>query len=237
MFMKLSRAHFATAVGATLLLGVAGCSSSSPSSAEPGPDAGASGDAAETQGDGSEPLNAGSDSGGRADAASCDGGALGAPVTHRAADVGCSPTSLTAAVFPDGGPPCTADSECVDAGGGVSLTCLQGKCSADQCLVDSDCPTGAACGCANSYYGGNAIHANSCFTSQCRVDSDCGPGGYCSPSFGAYCGALTGYFCHTAADTCTNDTDCSCASSSGSQCAFAPASGHWQCGPAVACAG
>jgi hypothetical protein len=237
--MKLRGAHFTTAFLATALFGAGACSSSSPSSAEPGADAGVSGDAAGPQGDGSGPVTTGNDSGGGPGATptSCDGGPLGPPATHRAADVACPSTSLNAAVFPDGGPPCTTDSECADAGGGTQLTCLQGKCSADQCLLDSDCPAGSACGCANSYYGGNASHPNSCFTSECRVDSDCGSGGYCSPSFVGYCGGLTGYFCHKAADTCVNDTDCLCASSQGGRCYYEPTVSHWQCEAVAVCTG
>ncbi len=238
--MKLGQVTFKTAVLATALLGASGCSSSSTPGAEPGGDAAVSGDAAGSQGDAGGP-NGGNDSGVQADATptACDGGPFAPPATHRATDVACSPTTLAAAGFPDGGAPsCNADADCADGGvAGRPLTCLQGKCSADQCLVDSDCAAGSACGCADSYYGGNAIHVNSCFTSTCRVDSDCGSGGYCSPSFGAYCGGLTGYYCHKAADTCMNNADCQCASAQGGACTYEPSVSHWQCGPFVVCAG
>jgi hypothetical protein len=49
--------------------------------------------------------------------------------------------------------------------------------------------------------------ANQCKKGNCRIDSDCGPGGYCSPATDA-CGAVLGYYCHTAADECVNDDDC-----------------------------
>jgi hypothetical protein len=241
--MKLWQATFATAVFATALFGASGCSSSSASSTGPVKDAGVSGDAAANRPDVSAPrddsgtIDTGNDSGVGDDAAptSCDGGHFGAPDTHRAAAVACPATTARTMLFPDGGPSCTTDSECADAGGGPR--CLHGQCSFDQCLVDADCAAGSTCGCANSYYGGNAIHGNGCFTSNCRVDSDCGSGGYCSPSFGAYCGGLTGFYCHKAADTCVNDTDCSCTSSRGGTCHYEPTVSHWQCEAAVVCSG
>ncbi len=167
----------------------------------------------------------------------CAGATLSAPKNHRPADAACPSTAANSSAFPDGGLSCTSDSECSADGGFGPPKCLHGTCSVDQCSVDSDCPSGSGCGCANSYYGGNGLHANACFTSTCRVDSDCGTGGYCSPSFGAYCGGLTGFYCHGPVDTCVNDSDCSCASSHGGTCSYQPTVGHWQCDATVVCTG
>jgi hypothetical protein len=63
---------------------------------------------------------------------------------------------------------------------------------------------------------------------NCRVDSDCA-GGYCSPSPGL-CGTATGYYCHTAKDTCVNDSDCGKPSTSFENlCAWSAADGRWEC--------
>jgi hypothetical protein len=190
--------------------------------------------------DASGQVEAGNDSGSKDSGGDtgvlCDGGPLGPPASHRATDVACTPGEVT--LFPDGGPACTTNAECADAGGAyVTATCLQGRCTADQCLVDSDCAAGNTCGCASSYYGGNAAHPNQCFPSTCRVDADCGADGYCSPSLGGYCGGLTGFFCHRPTDTCHSNSDCSCGSSQGGTCYYEPTVSHWQCEPTVVCAG
>ena len=50
---------------------------------------------------------------------------------------------------------------------------------------------------------------NTCVPAQCRVNSDCGKGGDLLPSGAGPCyGGVTGYYCHSAADTCTTDADC-----------------------------
>lgn len=238
--MKL-RQTYLVAAGVMTAIGVGACGSTgTPASASnelASSDAAIPGDSDVPRRDAADPITTPPDSGTPAEGGTtCDGGALGPPTTHRASSVACPPTSAGSGVFPDGGPSCTTDSECAD-GGGWSLKCLQGKCSIDQCLADSDCPAGTTCGCSNSYYGGNAIHVNACIMSSCRLDSDCGPGGYCSPSFGAYCGGLTGFYCHGPADTCANNADCSCGPSSAGACAYQPTVGHWQCAAPAVCAG
>jgi hypothetical protein len=75
------------------------------------------------------------------------------------------------------------------------------------CTVDSDCSAAAdgVCACSGQVPGGNT-----CVYGNCRVDSDCGDGGFCSPSVSTGCNypACGGYFCHTCADQCVDDSDC-----------------------------
>ncbi len=206
--MSLRQANLATAVLASALFGTSGCGSTSASDSRVGADAAPT---------------------------SCAVGPFGPPVTHSATTSGACPPSLQGASFPDGGLPCSTDSDCAAGGGsGTSLTCLHGNCSANQCSVDSDCGATGKCACAN----GNPPNWNMCLPSECRIDSDCGPGGYCSPSFTASCNALAGYYCHKAADTCANDIDCQCASSqAGGRCYYEPSVSHWQCEAVVVCSG
>jgi hypothetical protein len=88
------------------------------------------------------------------------------------------------------------------------------SCSYDACQSDLDCANGSSggvCDCREGPLGsGNQSAANVCLAGNCRTDADCGSGGYCSPSNVPGCGPdwWYGYFCHTANDTCTNDTDC-----------------------------
>jgi hypothetical protein len=87
-------------------------------------------------------------------------------------------------------------------------------CSYDACQSDRDCSNGSSgsvCDCREGPLGnGNQSAANVCLAGNCRTDADCGSAGYCSPSNVPGCGPnwWYGYFCHTANDTCTNDTDC-----------------------------
>jgi hypothetical protein len=132
---------------------------------------------------------------------------------------------------------CTTVADCGDGGGFDSFQgCRGGFCTFDQCLTDTDCPTGQACGCA-SQFGGNAIHYNRCVPAQCRQNSDCGTGGICSPSNGAYCSSLTGYYCHSPADTCTTNADCCNGNLSSSECLYSEALGHFACQAQVVCSG
>jgi hypothetical protein len=141
------------------------------------------------------------------------------------------PQSPLAKNYPDAG-----SMACSQAADCTLRQCLHGKCSADECVIDSDCSTGSACGCAADYYGGNGVHGNPCVMAQCRVDVDCGPvgSGFCSPSFGERCGGLTGYFCHSSADTCNTDADC-CGSTPA--CRYQSTLGHWACQSIIACNG
>ena len=111
---------------------------------------------------------------------------------------------------------------CLPDGWGVTYAC-----SYDQCDADQDCPGDVACVCRAS---ASDSAPNLCATgSGCRLDSDCGPCGYCSPSGDPFFPPPV-YFCHTAADTCTDDTDC--AQTPGScpkGCDYDPQAGHWSC--------
>src|SRR5580704_16104604 len=112
--MKIQLASFATVALATAL-GTSGCGASNTSSGDPRLDAAVSNLAVGSQGDAAGPTNTDYDSGDHdaersADASSCDGGPLGPPTTHRAADVACPSTRVPSQ-------PCDADSECADAGG------------------------------------------------------------------------------------------------------------------------
>ena len=105
---------------------------------------------------------------------------------------------------------CTSDSQCT---AGVDGRCFpfqgligNGGCSYDECLTDSDCGSGATCLCRGSSADNNA---NVCVRGgDCVVDSDCGPDGYCSPSVEQNCLFSNPYFCHTAMDSCLDDSDC-----------------------------
>lgn len=121
---------------------------------------------------------------------------------------------------------CGGDSDCTKGTDGrclmTSIGAAMATCSYDECASDSDCPANVPCDCRPSVA---SSAANSCVTgSDCRVDSDCGPGGFCSPSLhGQWCGST--YHCHTASDTCVNDSDCT-----GAGCNFNQQLGHWACG-------
>ena len=145
------------------------------------------------------------------------------PLRHRSTGATCSsqraPGIVCNCVVPNGPWECNQDSDCT---AGMSGRCLTGpvpstQCSYDTCLSDSDCPARIPCHCRIS---DTSTEPNTCLTgSDCRVDSDCGPDGFCSPSA---CGP---YHCHTASDTCLDDSDCFPA-----VCNFVPQQGHWVCG-------
>jgi hypothetical protein len=133
---------------------------------------------------------------------------------------------------------CSKDSQCTD--GGVNGRCIQSNggaascsCTYDKCLHDTDCKTGDLCVCHGSGYSDG--EGNTCTPGNCRVDSDCGTGGFCSPSHGTSgCGGVTGYYCHTAKDTCTDDSDCG--GSSIDICAWSAKQGRWTCQMFLPCA-
>jgi hypothetical protein len=151
-------------------------------------------------------------------------GASGVPVHHRAADSTCPAERGPGNGAGLGAGECAMDADCSAGDNGrclVSGPAPYSYCSYDQCFDDGDC-AGLPCECRTS---ASSYVANVCVTgSNCRVDSDCGVDGYCSPSrLNQWCG--TAYYCHTAADTCVNDTDCA-----DSGCNYDAQAGHWSCG-------
>jgi hypothetical protein len=162
----------------------------------------------------------------------------GVPLYHRPDDSQCSqPAAPGQCQIMGGFPQCTMDSQCTAGNSGRcvenmggALTCM---CTYDTCVHDTDCPAGNLCVCHGSAYTGG--DGNACMAGNCRVDSDCGAGGYCSPTHGTSgCGGVTGYYCHTPQDTCTNDTDCNGAQGP-NVCAWSSASGLWMCQQQLLC--
>jgi len=118
---------------------------------------------------------------------------------------------------------CTAgtNGRCIGPPGGPAIC----GCTYDQCLHDTDCAASKTCACHDSPYlwGDNA-----CTQGDCRIDANCGVAGFCSPSLSpASCYLLSGFYCHTALDQCTDDTDC--ATQSGQGCMYSPAHARWEC--------
>jgi hypothetical protein len=138
---------------------------------------------------------------------------------------------------------CTSDSQCT---AGVNGRCFpfeglvgNGGCSYDECSTDSDCGSGVTCLCRGSSADNSA---NVCVGGgNCVLDSDCGPGGYCSPSVEQDCRLTTPYFCHTAMDTCTDDSDCPSVDAGPvpcgalTTCAFDPQEQRWACTQLTCC--
>ncbi|HEY2901043.1 MAG TPA: hypothetical protein VGL59_10735 [Polyangia bacterium] len=163
-------------------------------------------------------------------------GGVGADVPHRPVPVICAPSRL---VVDAGTTSCNTDSECGSDAGFPQLHCVRHACTADQCLIDDDCPADSVCGCSD-LFGGNAVHTNQCVPSTCHVDADC-TSGLCSPASGGYCGSLTGYHCRGATDTCHSQSDCPTKSNGGIQqpqtCQYTPEVARWQCTGVVVCSG
>jgi len=161
------------------------------------------------------------------------------PVFHRPSDSACTgsgPSGLCSMGGPES--ECSDDSQCTTGTHGrcVDINGADGcECTYDTCGGDTDCPTGQLCACHGS--GEFYLAGNTCLAGNCRVDSDCECGtGYCSPSqTGAFdghqCGGVVGYFCHTATDTCVDDSDCGQLDS----CNWSSADGRWECAMAGIC--
>jgi hypothetical protein len=157
----------------------------------------------------------------------------GPPKEHRPT-AGICPLRPAGMMCPfDGVPPdmggCRSDSDC---SGGVNGRCegVQAGCfcTYDTCQSDHDCKPNQVCACAPPLRSGSTL-GNTCLDGNCHVDSDCGAYD-CSPSLGPGCIPmlpLVGYFCHTASDTCTNDSDCQ--TTGVGYCAYHPELGHWAC--------
>jgi hypothetical protein len=112
------------------------------------------------------------------------------------------------------------------------------ECTYDSCNADRDCPgANGVCECgigATAVLGGAPTRtAHLCATGNCRIDADCGDGGFCSRSYDptdVACGStLEGYFCHTAADSCIDDSDCAVDGGTTMACKYSSALGHWVC--------
>jgi hypothetical protein len=163
------------------------------------------------------------------------GAPLPAPAEHRAQAATCAPSGPVSSLSDAGGVSCTSAADCNgDAATLNPLSCIEGNCTYDECLADSDCPGGSLCLCGTDSGGGLIRHNNACVPADCHVDSDCGAGGYCSPSRG-YCGEVSGYYCHGARDACVDPaTDCLCPGApAANSCVYAPQVGYWVCGQSV----
>ena len=204
----------------------------SPGAGAPGAGAGSGGRAA-----------AGASSGGASSGGASSGGSGGhvtpEPTQHRSEATACGVPPGTGAggsAAQGAQPPlqtCTKSSECT---AGPNGRCTSGRiglyCSYDNCFADTDCAAGEVCLCSAPDGTGNR-----CTQPGCQVDADC-PGSWCSPTFGT-CGSyggVTNYSCHTAADECVNDSDCTSNSLGGGYCMYDPQVTHWVCSTAF-CAG
>jgi hypothetical protein len=213
-------------VGAALILGCGGSIATVDGTARPDGGAVDSGLAVSTDASTSDDLSIPPEAG-----TGCS--TVRVPKDHRASVVAC-PTARGAgnAAKLDASPPpgCNQDSECTMGQNGRCLLNGWGftaACSYDDCYADSECPGNVACVCRES---ANDSLPNVCaLGSGCRIDSDCGPCGYCSPSGNPFFRRIES-FCHTAGDTCTDDSDCQSNPGSCQQgCNFDPQAGHWSC--------
>jgi hypothetical protein len=162
----------------------------------------------------------------------------GIPTMHRPVPMTCPPVvgNCPARTTDMGTMGCASDQDCTTSPHGHCDVMFNGcSCDYDTCLGDSDCPANNICACASP----RGEPANVCVPGNCRVDADCGPGGYCSLSLGMGCiGRLPvqGAFCHSKADTCTNDADCMSSTGGFNYCQWHPELGHWAC-TMIVCAG
>lgn len=127
---------------------------------------------------------------------------------------------------------CQLDTDCTMGMNGRCLSTIGGsECSYDECASDAECGGASVCKCRIP----DTNDANQCFHGNCIVDADCGLDGYCSPSavnIGASCSegispGSVGYFCHTAADGCTDDAECG--NQGEAACIFQVESMKWSC--------
>jgi hypothetical protein len=162
---------------------------------------------------------------------SCADGSASIP-GHRPQSVTCPVTQISGTEAGVSAAPCLSNADC---SGSVYPSCLGGQCHVDQCLSDSDCGVGMGCACGSDYINARDVHTNNCVPAQCHVDADCGAGGLCSPARTGDCGA-SGFYCHSAADTCTTDADC-CDEPAQPNCLYQPTIGHWACQGLLICSG
>ena len=163
------------------------------------------------------------------------------PKVHRATEILCSPerVNIEPTVAPDNkNADCRSNAECKDKPNGrcVQLGRRGWQCTYDHCFKDADCSGAhAVCYCRES----KSVYPHQCLPSgNCRVDSDCAGGkGFCSPTYGScgYYDGLQGYFCHTPADECVDDDECTKKSKDSKEvipgtCRYEESVGHWRCG-------
>jgi hypothetical protein len=216
--------------GVLVFVLVAGCGGSTQSgSSADGGNAGtnAGGSGSNSGGAGGTGGDGGSNSGG--------GGGTGGrePEKHRAVATSCDherPPGDPCFGACDGTTGCVADTECT-AGENGRCESFRGysECTYDVCFEDSDCGQGGPCGCETTLWS----DANTCLAGNCQTDADCGPGGYCSPTLstcGNYSG-VTGYYCHTRDDECTDDAECTgqAGQFGPGYCMFSVQVSHWIC--------
>ena len=156
------------------------------------------------------------------------------PATHRPVASSCvgvnSPAEPGAIMYPEQSQ-CTRHADCTE---GTNGKCVNGigmagmiySCVYDQCATDADCDAGMVCHCNGS------TPARCLSFGNCQTDADCGGGGvgYCSPSMGWDCGGyhtIDSYHCHTPADSCMDDTDCT----GRDYCNYDEYDGRWKCTP------
>ncbi len=125
---------------------------------------------------------------------------------------------------------CTKHADCTDGvngkctTGGAGRTAYQYSCYYDRCATDADCAASKICYCT-------ASSAARCLSvGNCRTDADCGGGAYsyCSPSMSWDCAGyrpIDGHHCHTAADSCIDDKDCT----GNDYCNFDVYEARWKC--------
>jgi hypothetical protein len=191
----------------------------------------------------------GADAGGSsADMDASTVGDASAPLYHRATHATCPSQrargNFDPAICPTPPPPrpyCCSDSDC---DGGTNGRCIDfgrpgQQCTYDECFTDSNCPSGTPCICRSSPTDSTA---NTCEPGgDCVVDSDCG-GHYCSPSpvpeeeeCGETSPYLFPYYCHTATDTCVDDSDCFVDGGGVGFCLYDPPARRWACSTSPGC--
>lgn len=102
---------------------------------------------------------------------------------------------------------CQSNSDCQN-----SESCLlgtSGECACVKtCSSNEDCSAGESCSCGSATQAGETVNRQTtCVPSNCSTDSECSSNLSCGVSVDS-CGNVDGFFCHTASDTCTTNSDC-----------------------------
>ncbi|RLB47160.1 MAG: hypothetical protein DRJ42_26045 [Deltaproteobacteria bacterium] len=148
------------------------------------------------------------------------------PPADRVTPIACSSCRPTWA-DPGGSGDCSAHSDCTAGDNGRCVFGMIGAfCSYDECFEDGDCDSNEVCSCDGAVIGGG----NRCVSSNCKVGADCSSG-RCSPTYGCLAGGPPqGWYCRTAGDTCTADSECTMDGGlGGGRCAYDASAGHWAC--------